>query len=320
MGGLARKSPRLEARVGTSSKRRERQVASALDPLRGTAAAGFIALSTVFWSSAVYLLAALRPLCSEAGRVALGTAMFRMVDGWVVGVRAACNRLRVVRIDAEVAGPLRRDGCYLVICNHRSWADILVLTFAFYGCIPQFKFFTKRELIWVPFIGLALWLLDFPLLRRYSRAQLAAKPALRERDRAVVQRACNGFLERPTSVLNFVEGTRFSTAKRERQGAPYRHLLLPKSGGVAMTLAGLGDRLDGIVDATISYPGPAPSFWSFLCGRCPVVRLHAALLPPPLAGPTPDAEGVRRWLAARWQCKDARLATAGDAPLDAAPL
>lgn len=287
-------------------------MASALDPLRGAAASAFIALSTVFWSLGVYLLAALRLLCPRPARVALGTAMFRMVDGWVLGVRSACRQLGVTRIEADPPTSLRRDGCYLVICNHRSWADILVLVFAFYGHIPQFKFFTKRELIWVPFIGVALWLLGFPLLHRYSRDQLAANPALRGRDRAIVQRACEGFLERPTSVLNFVEGTRFSPAKRERQGAPYRHLLAPKSGGVAMTLAGLGGRLDGIVDATILYPGPAPSFWDFLCGRCPVVRLHAALLPSPLPGAAAeDRQALERWLAARWRSKDARLAAAG---------
>lgn len=295
-------------------------VASPLDPLRGVAASAFIALSTVFWSLGVYLLAVLRPLFPKRIKVALGTAMFRMVDGWVLGVRTACRGLGVVRIEADLPATLRRDGCYLVICNHRSWADILVLVFTFYGRIPQFKFFTKRELIWVPFIGLALWLLGFPLLHRYSRARLAANPALRDRDRAIVERACADFLERPTSVLNFVEGTRFSPAKRERQGARYRHLLAPKSGGVAMTLAGLGSRLDGIVDATILYPGPAPSFWDFLCGRCRVVRLHAALLQSPLADVGTDADdrqAIERWLGARWQAKDARLAAAaGSAPLD----
>ena len=291
-------------------------MASALDPLRGAAAAAFIALSTVFWSLGVYLLAALRPVCPKAARVALGTAMFRMVDSWVIGVRCACRQLGVARIEADLPASLRRDGCYLVICNHRSWADILVLVFAFYGRIPQFKFFTKRELIWVPFIGVALWLLDFPLLHRYSRDQLAAKPARHGRDRAIVERACEGFLERPTSVLNFVEGTRFSAAKRERQDAPYRHLLLPKSGGVAMTLAGLGGRLDGIVDATILYPGPAPSFWDFLCGRCPVVGVHAALMPSPLPDRVADERQVLdSWLAARWQSKDARLAAAAGTPL-----
>ena len=288
-------------------------MAPAIEAARGAAALAFIALSTVFWSLGVYAFAALRPLCPARGRKALGSAMFRAVDGWVIGVRAMARCLGMVRIDAELPAGLERDGWYLVICNHRSWADILVLTFAFQGRIPQFKFLTKRQILWVPFIGLALMLLGFPLLRRYSSPQLAAQPALRERDRDALRRACAGFRERPTSVLAFVEGTRFTMAKRERQRGPYRHLLPPRSGGAAMTLAELGDRLAGIVDATIFYPGPAPTFWGFLCGRCPAVRLQATLLPP-TDPPGTDRDAVADWLRARWQYKDALLAAAKDGP------
>lgn len=284
-------------------------MAPAIGTLRGTLALAFIAVSTVFWSLGVYLLAVLRPLVPAAGRVAIGTAMVRAVDGWVLGVRAMARCLGVVRVDAELPPGLQRDGWYLVICNHRSWADILVLTFAFQGHIPQFKFLTKREIVWVPFIGLALLLLGFPMLRRYSRRRLAAQPALRERDRAAMRRACAGFRERPTSVLAFAEGTRFTLAKRDLQGSPYQHLLQPRSGGAATTLGELGERLSGIVDATIFYPGPAPTFWGFLSGRCPSVRLRAALLPPTDPGGV-DRDAVAAWLRARWQRKDALLAAA----------
>ena len=284
--------------------------AAAMGTLRGGVALAFIAVSTVFWSAGVYLLALLRPLFPAPGRVAVGTAMVRAVDGWVLGVRAMARCLGLVRIDADLPPGLQRDGWYLVICNHRSWADILVLTFAFQGHIPQFKFLTKREIVWVPFIGLALLLLGFPMLRRYGRRRLAAQPALRERDRAAMRRACAGFRERPTSVLAFAEGTRFTLAKRDRQGAPYRHLLQPRSGGAATTLGEIGDRLSGIVDATIFYPGAAPTFWGFLSGRCPSVRLRAALLPPTDPGGA-SRDAVAAWLRARWQRKDALLAAAG---------
>lgn len=288
-------------------------MAPAIGALRGAFALAFIAVSTVFWCSGVYLLALLRPLCPRRARLAVGTAMFRAVDGWVLGVRAMARCLRMARIEVELPAGLQRRGWYLVICNHRSWADILVLTFAFQGRIPQFKFLTKREIVWVPFIGLALLLLGFPMLRRYSRRQMAAHPALRQRDRGAVRRACAGFRERPTSVLAFVEGTRFSVAKRERQRGPYRQLLLPRSGGAAMILAELGDCLTGIVDATILYPGPAPTFWGFLSGRCPVVRLQAALLPPTDPAGV-DRDAVDGWLRARWQRKDGLLTAAENAP------
>ena len=289
-----------------------------IEKIRGSLAFAFIVANTVFWCLPVYLLGLLRPLLPSRWRVGVGTAMFRAVDGWVVCVRAVAQVLGVVRVKTVVTKcpgqpTLRPNGWYLVVCNHRSWADILVLTFAFFGMVPQFKFFTKREMIWVPFIGIALWLLDFPLLRRYDRKRRrAATPEvaanLRQRDRLEIRRACANFKERPTSVLNFVEGSRFTVAKRDAQASPYTNLLKPKIGGFATVLEQLGDQLDGVLDVTIVYPPApsgalAPSFWHFLCGRCPRVLVEARPLPPPDG----DRVALQDWIAELWARKDARL-------------
>ena len=284
-----------------------------VDTLRGGAAFAFIVLNTVFWCLPVYLLGALRPLTPEGRRrIAIGTAMFRMVDGWVCCARWMANRLGVVYVDAQMAdadaAALRKDGWYLVVSNHQSWADILVLVFVFNGRIPQFKFFTKRQLIWVPFIGVALWLLGFPMVRRYSRERLRVEPELRERDREITRKACADFRERPTSVLNFAEGTRFTLAKRADQQSPYQALLKPKIGGFAMVLEHLGDKLDAVVDVTIVYDTrSAPGFWDFLCGRCKRVRLRARSLPPPTEVPG-------EWIESLWVEKDAYLSSVPSGP------
>lgn len=283
------------------------------ETIRGSLALAFIVLNTVFWCLPVYLLGALKPMLPKSWRVAVATAMFRAVDGWVASARWLASSLGIARLRTRVTvadgvPALRIEGTYLVVCNHQSWADILVLTFAFLGRIPQFKFFTKRQLIWVPFIGVALWLLDFPLVRRYGRQRLQSNPALRQLDQQAIRRACMSFRERPTSVLSFAEGTRFTPAKRDAQQSPYARLLMPKMGGVAMVLDELGDRLDAVVDVTIAYDGAlgepaAPSFWAFLCGRCPTVRVEARALP------LPSGEGaaLRAWLARLWEEKDAAL-------------
>ncbi|BBI51315.1 hypothetical protein HORIV_37360 [Vreelandella olivaria] len=78
----------------------------------------------------------------------------------------------------------------------------------------------------------------------------------------------------PIAIFNFVEGTRFSVAKRDAQQSPYRHLLRPKAGGIAQVLSLLGNQLDGILDVTISYANPSPTFWGFLCGREAPVTLQ----------------------------------------------
>ena len=281
-----------------------------IHPLRGVLAFAFIAVNTVVWCLPVYVLAALRLLLAGRLRTACGSIMFRAVDGWVICVRWMARALRTTHLETCIEAtpeqpPLRLDAWYLVVCNHQSWADILVLTFAFNGLVPQFKFFTKRQLAWVPFIGVALWLLGFPMVRRYSRERLRACPSLRERDRETTRKACADFRARPTSVLNFLEGTRFTPAKRDAQGSPYQTLLKPKMGGFATVLAGLADRLDAVVDVTIVYSNGAPGLWSFLCGRCANVELRARVLPPPAA----DA-ALQEWVQQLWRQKDERLQTA----------
>ena len=104
-------------------------------------------------------------------------------------------------------------------------------------------------------------------------------------------------------MLIFLEGTRFTSAKRDIQQSPYRRLLRPKAGGVRMVLEALGEQLDAVVDVTITYEGSPPDFWDFLCGRCPAVQLRARTVRPPDA----DADAVRVWADALWQDKDRRL-------------
>ena len=282
---------------------------------RGAGAFAFLVLNTVFWCLPVFALGVVRPLLPKRAGIAVGTLMFRAVDGWVVCARAMVATLGVARVRREIAADaetpvgqppcrMRSDGWFLVVSNHQSWADIVVLVIAFYGRIPQFKFFTKRDLIWIPFIGLALWLLDFPYVRRYGRERLRADPTLGAIDRDATRRACSGFRERPTSILIFLEGTRFTAAKRLAQESPYQALLRPRVGGFSLVAEELADRLDAVVDVTITYPGGAPGFWNFLCGRCPTITLRARTLPPPALA---DREAARRWVDRLWAEKDREL-------------
>ena len=278
-----------------------------IETIRGTAALAFLLLNTVLWCLPIYGLGALRPLTPGRAKVVLGDAMLRALNAWVGCAKRALDALRVARIDHDFPtdAPFgRRDGWFLVVSNHQSWADILVLVFALYGQLPPFKFFTKRQLIWVPLLGLALWLLDYPLVRRYGRTRLAENPELAARDRQATRKACAGFSERPTSVLIFLEGTRFTPAKREAQRSPFRHLLRPKTGGFGMVIDELGGRLDAVVDITITYPGTPPGFWDFLCGRSPVVGVRARTKQPPDA----DQDAVRAWIDDLWREKDELLA------------
>lgn len=174
---------------------------------------------------------------------------------------------------------LKKEEWYLVISNHQSWVDILALQTTLNRKIPMLKFFLKKELIWVPFLGLAWWALDFPFMKRYSKKQLQARPELKGKDIESTKKACHKFKNTPVSIMNFVEGTRFTSAKKNRQESPFEYLLKPKAGGIAFVLGAMGEYLHEIVDITIVYPDRRPSFWDYISGRVKKIIIDINVLP-----------------------------------------
>lgn len=279
-------------------------------PLCGAVAGLTVALNTVIVFSAMVPAALLkrvwpgarvRAACDQLLN-ALASRWVAINNAWIVSVQPAANW------DLAGLDGLRPRGWYLVSCNHQTWVDILVLQRIFHGRIPFLKFFLKAELIWVPVIGLAWWALDFPFMKR-GRGQGA-----RGNDLKTTREACQKFKRIPTSVINFVEGTRFTAAKHAAQGSPYRHLLKPKIGGLGVALATMGEQFDALLDVTIAYPHGTPTFWDLLCGRVDAVTVRVQSLPieADLLGgdPVADKDYRRRigdWVAQQWQAKDELL-------------
>jgi 1-acyl-sn-glycerol-3-phosphate acyltransferase len=282
--------------------------------LRGVRSLVLLVVNTLFWCALLLACAVVKlllPLAAVRRRV--DPVLNALANAWV-----ACNsawmRLLPTAWDVEGAGDLQSRGWYLVNCNHQSWVDILALQHVLRGRIPLLKFFLKQQLIWVPVIGLAWWALDFPFMHRHGKAALRRRPELRLQDQEATLRACRKFSLVPTSVMNFAEGTRFTARKHDVQASPYRHLLKPRAGAMALTLNAMGERFRSMVDATIAYPGGVPSFWDFLCGRVPrvVVRLRQLPIPAEFAAGdyAQDPEFRRRfqqWLGALWDEKDRQL-------------
>ncbi len=295
--------------------------------LLGPLTVGLFALNLGFWAFpffAVALAQGLAPL--PAWRRRLRRALFAVAWGWVAGKGLVMAATQRVAWDIRLPPGLSPDGAYLVISNHRSWLDILVLFHAFRGKIPFPRFLLKRELIWLPIAGQACWAMDFPFLARYPRHVLVRRPELAHRDRDAIRRMCERARGGAVTVLAFPEGTRFSEAKRDRRGSPYRRLLEPKAGGVAAVTGAMGPALTAAVDVTLAYPGSAASLWSFACGQLPRIVVEAAVRELPaelLASGRDDRDpAVRRrskaWLEGCWREKDARLGELeGDA--DGAP-
>jgi 1-acyl-sn-glycerol-3-phosphate acyltransferase len=245
-------------------------------------------------------------------------ALNAIATGWI-GVNSTwMDWVGTTRWDVQGLEGLEVRGWYLVSSNHQSWVDILVLQKIFNRRIPMLKFFLKRELIWVPVIGLAWWALDFPFMQRRGGASSA-------QDLERARKACEKFRIVPTSVFNFPEGTRFTRAKHDAQGSPYTHLLKPKAGGIATALTTLGSQFHHLLDVTIVYPDGPPDFWTLLSGRlrAVTVRVQAREIPAELvAGDYADPtfrSRMQDWINELWTEKDALIATLrGKAPESAA--
>ncbi len=283
--------------------------------LRGVIALCLLVLNTLFWCAvllAVSLVKLALPVRSVRARI--DPLLNAIATQWIAFNSAWMRLTQRTQWDVEGVAELQYAGWYLVNCNHQSWVDIFVLQHVLNRRIPLLKFFLKQQLIYVPVIGLAWWALDFPFMRRHSKAALRANPALRDQDRETTRRACEKFALVPTCVMNFAEGTRFTQAKHDAQSSPYRHLLKPKAGALALALNAMGEKFHSLIDVTIVYPQGSPTFWTFLCGRTErvVVKIRQLPIPPEFAAGDYAADvGFRaafhQWLALLWEEKDAQI-------------
>ena len=274
-----------------------------------------IALSTIFHVLPLLLVAMFKVLLPlPALRRASDPLLTGLAASWIGVNNWMWDRFTDTRLSVQEDAPLQADGHYLVFANHQSWVDILVLQKVFNRRIPLLRFFLKRQLFWVPLLGLAWWALDFPFMGRYSKREIARNPELGKRDMEATRRACAKFVDIPVSVMNFVEGTRYTPDKLASQASPYRHLLKPKSGGVAFVLDAMGQGLHAIVDVTIAYPGGRPSMMDLMANRVPQVIVQVRQRPIPADLVEGDYQSDRsfrarfqQWMNGVWQDKDTDL-------------
>ncbi|MBN8280545.1 MAG: acyltransferase [Gammaproteobacteria bacterium] len=289
---------------------------SFLPPIfRALVACLLLGINILFWCLLLFVFALVRLVLPFRGvRRVIDPVLNGIATLWVTCNTGWMNLTQQTEWDVQGLGQFSYRGWYLVNCNHQSWVDIFVLQRVFNGRIPLLKFFLKQQLIYVPVMGLAWWALDFPFMRRHSDQALRRHPEKRFQDLEATRRACEKFALVPTSVMNFVEGTRFTPAKHAAQSSPYRYLLKPKAGGLALAMQALGTRFDSLLDVTIVYPDGAPSFWQFLRGdlRKVIVRIERLPVPPEFS--TSDYTGdpqvrkqVQRWLHELWLRKDALI-------------
>ena len=204
---------------------------------------------------------------------------------------------------------------YLLVANHQSWTDIMVLQKVLNRRVPFSRFFLKQELIWVPIMGVCWWVLDFPFMKRYSKEQLAKKPELKGKDKQTTIDRCKKLQGAPVTIMNFLEGTRFTPVKHDQQQSPYQHLLKPRSAGASYALSVLADSLDRLLNVTIVYPEGKSGYLDFLAGRTPkiIVDIQVQEVPRDLREGDYENDAAFRqrfqaWVGQIWADKDATIA------------
>lgn len=276
-----------------------------VSPIRGALSLAFVALNTILWCIPLFAVSVLKLLVPVADwRKGCGRILVALAQRWVWLNSLGLDLTKSIRWDVQGLDGLSPDAWYILIANHQTMVDIVVLQKVFHGKIPMLKFFIKKELMWVPLLGLAWWALDFPFMKRTGST---------EHDMAAARKACEKFRQSPVTVMNFVEGTRFTEKKRKERHSPHRHLLRPKAGGIAVVLGCMGRQVRSILDVTIVYPQGAPGLWTFLCSKSMPIMVRVKQHPvsePLLENAIEDGEARLRlngWLNTLWQEKDVEV-------------
>ena len=239
-------------------------------------------------SLTIFIVACVRYtlLWSPGAASALIRVNNRLMGWWLYGNHLTLRLF--TRAEVHVTGEIGEDesASQIIVSNHISWLDTLVIGEITRNRLPVPKFFLKHSLLYVPFVGIACWGLGMPFMRRYPPAYLLRHPELRNRDIETTRKICETFRDIPTTFVNFPEGTRFTEEKREKGGAPYRNLLTPKPGSLALAIGSL-NTFSRIISVTLYYPDNKESpFKDMLFGR--LGRIYISLREIPI---TDDLKG-----------------------------
>lgn len=287
-----------------------------LTNLKGVLVFAAATLNTFLWFTPLITFTFLKLLIPvPAFRRMMTRWIMAMGENWISGNAIVFGLINGTRYEVHGLDELSRQKWYLLVVNHQTWVDIIALQTVFNRRIPFLKFFVKQELIWFPVLGVAFWALDMPFMKRYSKGYLQKHPEKKGQDLEMTRRACMKFHETPTSVINFIEGTRFSEEKRSRRESPFTHLLPPRSGGIAVTMSSMGEMFDAVLDVTMFYPEGVPTFWDVMCGRFKAVDVYirqrpvdAWIIDGDYVNDREHRRQFHRWLTEIWSDKDRELA------------
>lgn len=274
--------------------------------------------NTILACLVIYGLALLKFLSPfKKWKVFWAKTLATVAECWISVNSFFLNLTQKINWDVAINCDLHPQQSYLILANHQSWVDIMVLQQTLNRKVPFMRFFIKKQLFWVPFLGLAWWALDFPFLARVTNSK-KQKPDLSSKDLLAARKSCSKFRHFPTSILIFAEGTRFTPEKYQKTQPPYKYLLAPKSGGISTALEVMGDQFSSVLDVTIHYPQGRATFLDLLGGRIMKISVTVISYPVPreLLSQLEMERGkgyraIKSWVQGIWSHKD-RILTAAN--------
>jgi 1-acyl-sn-glycerol-3-phosphate acyltransferase len=272
-------------------------------------------ISTTLFFIPVLFLGLLKLIPVVRWQVACARLIDAIIEYWCGFNNAYINKTQRVKWSITGMDDLKPNDWYLVVANHQSWLDIVVLQKLFNRKIPVLKFFIKDQLKWVPLLGYAWWAMGSPFMKRYSKDYLNKHPHKKGKDLEATRKALDLFKRTPSTVMNFIEGTRFTPEKKNLQDSPYQFLLKPKAGGISFVINAMGDRIQHLLDVTIIYAEKRHSLWDFLCHRLTAITINVREIPIPtqfmnaaLMDDEQTQQEFRGWLNQQWHIKDRLIA------------
>lgn len=275
-----------------------------------------LAITTTLGFIPVFLIAICKLIPHKKWRSECTRAIDAVVTVWCEINNWYVDKIQKTQLNVHGLEQFNKKGWYLVVANHQSWLDIVILHRVFNRKLPVLKFFVKDQLKWVPLLGFCWWAMGCPFMKRYSKEYLKKKPHRKGKDLQATYKAIKVFQRTPASVMSFVEGTRFSPSKKEAQNSPYQHLLKPKSGGISFVISSMGEQISSLLDVSIVYSNKKHSLWDFLCNRVRSAQVLIRQIPIPTQFMSPQLvedskvqDEFKQWLNQQWAEKDQLIAS-----------
>lgn len=225
--------------------------------------------------------------------------------GWCTSTVKILHGIRLEVTGDQLTPEMKKENS-VVILNHQTMADITVLLMYAkdQGRLGDLKWYVKDVLKYVPGIGWGMVFLDCLFIKRNWTDD-------KDKIQAVFAKVIKYSI--PVWIISFLEGTRFTQAKKERsqayaakQGLPIlNHVLIPRTKGFVATVQGMENHIQAVYDLTIGYVGKTPTLRDWVKGY--VKEVHLDIKRFPISTLPKDEKSLSQWALERFQQKDLLL-------------